>query len=365
MIKKTKRSIQIYSNKDTSLKKGAPVQLDPLSEQLVINKVLHSLKHINNTEQAVHAYTAPMMMKPFVINKHMKVLIVSTLSEDMEWRTDLVITDQFRHLVKEVVSVKASFNLSELLFHMKPDLLLVLGNQELLSNDNLMTLQAASVKKVIWLADAAAMMETNRHVASVFDCVFTQNAVNIPLYQYVGCKQVVYLPFAAERSVFYPQHVEDEYRSDILFIGDAFMSRNVLIQGVLTQLEDKKVFAVGAGWEKYERVMPIQREKGLQEYYNGADIIINWQSSQRQVLEINACGTFQLVEDHPNLYGCTNPGEDIIVFRNAEDLLEKLQYYLAHPELRRRIASKALWSSQYDYSYLQMVIKLLDTAFNS
>lgn len=143
------------------------------------------------------------------------------------------------------------------------------------------------------------------------------------------------------------------------------MSRNKHIQGVLALMEGRKVVALGEGWEKYGRIMPIRREGNLQEYYNGADIIINWQPSQRQVLEMCACGKFLLAEDHPNLYGFTNPGEDLIVFRHAEDLCEKLQYYLEQPDQRRMIATRALWRSKYDYSCLQMVMKLLEAAFNS
>ncbi|WP_028552237.1 CgeB family protein [Paenibacillus sp. UNC451MF] len=364
MIRKTRKSIQVYPNKSTSVKPKSPLQLDPLSEQLLVNKVIHSLRNMNSPENAGLDDSAIIRTKP-VVKKQMKVLIVSTLSGETAWQTDLVITEQFRHLVKEVVSVKANYNLSEAIYQMKPDLLLVLGNQELLSNENRMILKTTPVKKAIWLTDDTEMIEAIRHAASVFDCVFTQNAVNIPLYQYVGCKQVIYLPFAAERSIFYPQQVEDSCRSDILFIGDASISRNELIQSVLELVESKKVLAIGAGWEKYDQVMRVQRDSGLREYYNGAEIIINWQSSQRQVLEIAACGTFQLVEDHPNLYGYTSPDEDIIAFRNAGELTKKLQHYLTQADQRRIVATKALLGSKYDYSYLQMVIKLLDAVLNS
>lgn len=206
MIKKPKRSVPLNSKIGKSVKPIAPVQLDPLSEQLVVNKMIRTLKHINKTGQAVRNDNTKIKTKP-VIYKQLKVLIISTLSEENDWQTDLVITDHFRYLVKEVQSVKANCSLSDMLRQMKPDLLLVLGNPGLLSYENIMTVLTASVTKAAWLSDITAMMEPIRYAASVLDCVFSQSVTNIPMYQYVGCRQVVYLPFAAERSVYYPQLV--------------------------------------------------------------------------------------------------------------------------------------------------------------
>ncbi|MNW67376.1 hypothetical protein D3C74_459570 [compost metagenome] len=59
-----------------------------------------------------------------------------------------------------------------------------------------------------------------------------------------------------------------------------------------------------------------------------------------------------------------NPGEDIVIFHTPDELLEKLHFYSSHADAKRAIASRALWKSTYDYSFLQMANKLLHTVFN-
>lgn len=102
----------------------------------------------------------------------------------------------------------------------------------------------------------------------------------------------------------------------------------------------------------------------LQDYYNGAELIIHWGGPPGRALDIAACGAFQLAEAHPNIYQHMNPGEDIITFHTADELLEKLHHYTSHVDAKRAVASRALWKSTYDYSFLQMADKLIYTVFH-
>ena len=45
------------------------------------------------------------------------------------------------------------------------------------------------------------------------------------------------------------------------------------------------------------------------------------------------------------------PGEEIDVFRDAEELCEKIDYYLAHDEVRREMVEKAYKRCVPAYSY--------------
>jgi hypothetical protein len=57
--------------------------------------------------------------------------------------------------------------------------------------------------------------------------------------------------------------------------------------------------------------------------------------------EIALTGAFCLSEYSPSLGIMFRPGEEIDFFRNKEELLEKVKFYLAHPEKREALAKAA------------------------
>lgn len=57
-----------------------------------------------------------------------------------------------------------------------------------------------------------------------------------------------------------------------------------------------------------------------------------------QILEVMAVGGFVLTNFRPEIIECFNIGEHLEVFSDAEELAEKIRYYLAHEKERRQIA---------------------------
>ncbi|WP_236331395.1 glycosyltransferase family protein [Paenibacillus auburnensis] len=300
----------------------------------------------------------------FVDHKQIRILMVSSLTGESMWQVEQMIAEQFRLLAKELVSIKAFQSFSSALVQLNPDLLLVVGNEESFSGTDLEIIRKAPLKKAIWLSDGSFTSESTARLAALFDYVFTQNTLHIPFYQHSGCKNVRYLPFAADRSLFSPRSVNAEYKSYLLLLGDARGAGKEYAEKIKHLFTIKKVAAAGIGWEEYPGLKVLAPDTELQDYYNGAELVIHWGGPAAKFFDIAACGVFQLAEGHPNIYEYMNPGEDIVIFHTADELLEKLHYYSSHADAKRAIASRALWKSTYDYSFLQMASKLLHTIFN-
>jgi spore maturation protein CgeB len=58
-----------------------------------------------------------------------------------------------------------------------------------------------------------------------------------------------------------------------------------------------------------------------------------------RVFDVLACGGFLLTERAPAVAELFTPGEDLDVFSGAEELCDKVRFYLARPELAARIAA--------------------------
>lgn len=300
----------------------------------------------------------------FVEHKQIRILMVSFMAGDTMWQIEQMIAEQLRLLAKELVAIKAFQSFSSALHQLNPDLLLVVGNEEPLSSNDLDAIRAASVKKAIWLSDGPATSNSTAELALLFDYVFTQNSLHIPFYQHSGCRSVFYLPFAANRSHFNPRPADEAYRSDLLLLGDVSASGKDYAETIKHLFPLKKVIAYGSGWEVYPELTVLPTDIEPLPYYNGSEIIIHWGSPPNRLFDIAACGAFQLAEAHPNIYEYMKPGEDIVTFHTAKELLEKLHYYSNHPDAKRAVASRSLWNSTYDYSFLQMTTKLLHIVFN-
>ncbi|NOU78512.1 glycosyltransferase [Paenibacillus sp. LMG 31459] len=354
MNKKTKHRIRTT---------GKTIRLHPRSRKLIAHTVIRALKNININQQNVSA-NLPQPARAVEFKK-LRVLLVSAMPEEELWQTEQLIADQFRLLTKEVVAIKAFQSFSTALVQLNPDLLLVVGGDTDFSDNDLEVIRRATLQKAIWITDSSGTSSSTGRLAALFNYVFTQNMYHIPFYQHSGSSSVMYLPFAADRNLFSPKYVDEACRCDVLLLGDALPAGIAYLHELSPLLSGCKLYAAGKGWEEYPGITPVSPGTELQDYYNGAEIIIHWGQPPLRAFQIASCGAVQLAEDHSNLYAYMNPGEDIITFHTGQELNEKLSYYRNHPESARAVATRALWKSTYDYSFMQMAAKLLHTVFNS
>ena len=69
-----------------------------------------------------------------------------------------------------------------------------------------------------------------------------------------------------------------------------------------------------------------------------------------RLFEATGSGCFLLTEDHPNLRRFFEPGHEVETFRNEAELLQKVRYYLAHPDEREAIARRGLERCRTEYA---------------
>ncbi|HOJ34264.1 MAG TPA: glycosyltransferase [Candidatus Hydrogenedentes bacterium] len=85
----------------------------------------------------------------------------------------------------------------------------------------------------------------------------------------------------------------------------------------------------------------------LAEYYRTTAVNVNITSIQmsravnQRVFDCPAAGGFLLTDDQRDLYDFFDVGKEVIVYKDFEELAEKTQYYLKHPEERAQVVRAA------------------------
>ena len=179
------------------------------------------------------------------------------------------------------------------------------------------------------------------------DWIVTPYAPNLPHYREAGMENVVLSQYACNQRVFRPLGLPKIH--DVAFIGLPHTDRVALADYLISNGIYLKVF--GALWDRYPKFSPYWggylSVEGMIRVINQSKILLNpgGQVSGLQIkgrtFEIPGCGGFQLTDENPELERFYRPGEEIVTYRDYDELLEKVRYYLEHESERERIARAA------------------------
>lgn len=112
---------------------------------------------------------------------------------------------------------------------------------------------------------------------------------------------------------------------------------------------DESIKANWNGFADYETRMPL--------VFNRSKINLNFTPRMihtgisLRVLDVMACGGFLLSAYQPEIDELFKDGEDLVMFEDEGDMLEKIDYYLAHDEERERIAKNGFSKVLYEHTY--------------
>ncbi|MGF9695990.1 glycosyltransferase family protein [Paenibacillus sp. MABNR03] len=368
MVIKKKRRMQVKSQKN-KLSVQHPNQRLLRQMNATLNRKLKSIQHhltIQQRDLQQHlmkilqdGHRPPKVDPPKVVYKQLNVLLITPCMDREISSMSVLLEQSLRHLVKNIYEIKTIQPIETYLDASNTDLILLLGGEEALPEENIEALRASPIKKAIWLSDPSGVKHLES-VISLFDYVFTQDAANIPSYQRMGNALCYEVPFPPNPNVFYPQTARKHHESDVYIIGDAQPGSGLFEFANHALLSGKKVRVEGKGWKRYGAFIPVQAHEDREWLYNGAKIVIQDNSSIRSMLEVAACGTFQLI----SISSTVDPDTDVFQSYNSlEQLVEKFDYYWNQVDQRRLAASRAMAYVKYNHSYFQKSLQLLDRIF--
>ncbi len=162
---------------------------------------------------------------------------------------------------------------------------------------------------------------------------------------------------------------EDEYGYDITYVGHPDRYKLAYLVAVAKAFPNRKILVAGNRWgaasagtelEPFVLDHPlsgdfladIHRRSRLNIAVHMGRQASGWQDLvSTRTFEIPAFGGFMLHVDNPEVRGLYDVPGEIDVFEGADDLIEKIAYYLDRPALRRQMIDRAHRRAVPAYSY--------------
>lgn len=234
-------------------------------------------------------------------------------------------------------------------------------------------------KTLCFFHDDTWRVDYSRFWAKHFDFFTTPDVHGEMKYRGIGLNNAIYFPFGCNEKITRKMGTPKKY--DVSFVGGWHPYREWLINRIIKAGIDVEV--VGYRWPKGE----IDQE-GMARIFNESRINLNLSNSaswdarylatspwgvvnrlrskknveqmKARIFEVNGCGSFQLSYYVEGLARCYDIDQEIGVYADADDLIEKVKFYLEHEELREAIAAAGYKRTLEEHTFaqrFQMVFK--------
>jgi len=224
-------------------------------------------------------------------------------------------------------------------------------------------------------------IEYSRFWAHHFKFVTTSDVNGIRKFREVGCRNVIYSPFACNIDVYCKRDLPKTH--DVTFVGQYHPHREWYINYLKRAGIDVRVWGMGwpssminsedminiinqsrinlnlsncVSWDIRYLITPFRPIKSTLRAWRQVVHAINrpdmktWEMVKGRYYEINACGGFQLSHYAEGLERMYSIGEEIVLYASPEDMIEKIHYYLKHEDEREAIAKRGYLRTQSDHT---------------
>lgn len=189
----------------------------------------------------------------------------------------------------------------------------------------------------------------------------------------LGAEKVSYLPHGYTPDIHHPpvgDGIAKVYLADIGYIGNHSAAKERWLGAVRRHLPNRSLRICGDRWrenvkDEALRACCVGRTAEGDEYAQAAytariNLAVHWgvadhtgwqDLTSARTFEIPACKGFMLHIDNEEARSLYRVGEEIDVFKDVDELCDKIEYYLAHDEEREAMIERAYQRCVPAYSY--------------
>lgn len=197
-----------------------------------------------------------------------------------------------------------------------------------------------------------------RDICRYFDLCWTSTQDALVKYCVEGARPI-YLPEGANPDIHKPYDLEKTI--DVSFVGQCYGNR----AAVLSELSRHgiRAQAYGIGWPNgplaVEDMVKLYSRSRINLGFGGVIGLKDTFCLKGRDFEIPMSGGLYLTEDHPELAYAFRPGEEILTYSGIEDLIQKIRYYLQHPDQAQAVRKKGRERALRDHTWEARFSKIL------
>lgn len=291
-----------------------------------------------------------------------------------------VTTDRLDYLQNTFLNVVSQSVLAKV-ESFEPDLVLAMA-QAPLNHQALKRLRRDGVTTAMWFVEDYRLFTYWKSFAPFYDIfAVIQKEPFIDELAAIGQPNAFYLPLAAQPEFHKPLDLspvdQRKFGADVSFMGAGYPNRRIAFREIVNY--DFKIW--GTEWEGDHVLEPIVQMKGRRvtpdecvKIFNATKINLNLHSSIQadnlvnhgdfinpRTFELAACGAFQLV-DKRQLMPESFAVDELATFDSMDEFIEKIDYFLNHPNEREAFIVKSRERVLTDHTYIQRMRSLVDFA---
>jgi spore maturation protein CgeB len=314
---------------------------------------------------------APLLLKRALEKEGCQVHLMS-INEERTWMAEVLLAGGFRTHAGVIAHVIAHLNLQliKMAREYQPDVVFLYGSNVFASPITIRTLQTKlGCQVVLWEVNNRIFGGIQAECVPLYDAIFTLDSYLIPILRVMGGHQISHLCACMDPQEHFLTALSEpdrgRFETDICFMGSPYPNR----VEILNQLTGYKLKIYGSKWRNYpalnrfisdEPVMDITKLK----IFSGARVSLNIHGEHMingenfRVFEVAACGGVSFSSPKPDLLRCFEPGAEVVIFEDIDDLHRKLDHYLARPDQLQEIgqAARKRVLAEHTYSHRAQII---------
>ncbi len=225
-------------------------------------------------------------------------------------------------------------------------------------------------KTLCFFHDDTWRVTFSRFWATQFEYFTTPDVYGVYKYQQLGLTGAIHFPFGCNQQLFQNMYLEKQF--DISFVGAWHPYRAWLLDGLKKQ--GYRLAIAGSGWPQgtisYQDMVKLFNQSKININLSNSisydaryllssprALLNTWRSPKNieqlkaRHYEISACGAFQLSYYVEGLERQYVIGEEIAIYLNRCELIEKVAFYLQNENLREEIAQRAYQKSMESHLF--------------
>jgi len=259
----------------------------------------------------------------------------------------------------------------------RPDICVVCDGYRILP-ECVREIKRMGITVVLWTMDLPRDSQSLVRSAAEYDYIFCAGTEAIEILSKHNIVNLNWLPFACDTGFHRAVDVSREeariFGSAISFVGSFYPNRMEILQSIA----DFDLGVWGPGWEKVPKNSPlgkcvrkagnIKTEDWVKifcstkinlalHFQNGS--IPCYQASPK-VFEILSCKGFLLCDNQKDVSSLFEDGNHLIIFKDAAELRQKIEYYLDREEERRHIGAQGYTEAASKHTYIHRLRRMFE-----